>query len=646
MSDSASDPSALPRGYVRAVVLGVLVIPVNCLWVVRLERLMFGPYPSTISMFANVVFLLFVFAALNAGMRRALPRWAFSQREMLILYTMLSISTGLAGLDGVPTLNQLMTYPAWFGEGHPGVVAKPPIPGWLLIRDRDVLRGHFLGHSTFYTWPTIHAWIGPVAAWTLFICLLLFVAQGVNVLMRRQWADRERLTFPLVWLPLAMTDSNGAFYRNPLMWAGFSAAGGLSLLNGIAFLNPSLPSVNLGDLDLKPFLTARPWSGIDWLPVTFYPLAIGLGFLLPLDLLFSCWFFWLMWKMQLVVANAMAWDANPEYPYQKEQGVGAIIGLALLYLWTGRHALMDILRRAWAGEVDADSADPREAISERTTFAGVCLGLVGLVVFCTIAGMEAWVAILFLGLYLATLVVVTRIRAEMGSPVHDFHFMGPDQVLPRVYGAPALSQADLGFFTMGYAFTRAHRSDTMPVGLEGMQMARLRGVDPRWMLGAILLATAVGAVSSFWAFEHLAYQYGAAAAFNQGTGMSRESFSRLASWVGGGHDARPNTSAISAVCIGCLCVLSLAALRFRFWSFPLHPIGFAVSSSWAINLVWMPLLIAWVLKALTLRYSGLAGYRKMIPFFLGVILGDCVLGSTWGLISLLFGIRTYNFFGA
>jgi len=103
-----------------------------------------------------------------------------------------------------------------------------------------------LGHSTFYTWPTIHAWIGPVAAWTLFICLLLFVAQGVNVLMRRQWADRERLTFPLVWLPLAMTDSNGAFYRNPLMWAGFSAAGGLSLLNGIAFLNPSLPSVNLG----------------------------------------------------------------------------------------------------------------------------------------------------------------------------------------------------------------------------------------------------------------------------------------------------------------------------------------------------------------------------------------------------------------
>jgi len=103
-----------------------------------------------------------------------------------------------------------------------------------------------------------------------------------------------------------------------------------------------------------------------------------------------------MWKMQLVVANAMAWDANPEYPYQKEQGVGAIIGLALLYLWTGRHALMDILRRAWAGRWMPTAPIP-EAISERTTFAGVCLGLVGLVVFCTIAGMEAWVAILFLG---------------------------------------------------------------------------------------------------------------------------------------------------------------------------------------------------------------------------------------------------------
>ena len=33
----------------------------------------------------------------------------------------------------------------------------------------------------------------------------LLIAYGINVLVRRQWADRERLTFPIIWLPLEMT---------------------------------------------------------------------------------------------------------------------------------------------------------------------------------------------------------------------------------------------------------------------------------------------------------------------------------------------------------------------------------------------------------------------------------------------------------
>ena len=39
-----------------------------------------------------------------------------------------------------------------------------------------------------------------------------------------------------------------------------------------------LPGINVGITDLKPYFVAKPWNAIDWLPVTFYPLAIGLGF--------------------------------------------------------------------------------------------------------------------------------------------------------------------------------------------------------------------------------------------------------------------------------------------------------------------------------------------------------------------------------
>ena len=51
-------------------------------------------------------------------------------------------------------------------------------------------------------------------------------------------------------------------------------------------------------------------------------------------------------------------------------------------------------------------------------------------------------------------------------------------------------------------------------------------------------------------------------------------------------------------------------------------------------------------KGSTLRYGGLNTYRRFVPFFLGLVLGDCVMGSLWGLIGLLLGVRTYNFFGA
>src|ERR1043166_185733 len=75
----------------RAILLGALLIPFNAFWIVRLERVMYGPYPSTISLFANVIFLLFLLVGLNALCRRVMPRWAFSQGELLTLYTMLAI---------------------------------------------------------------------------------------------------------------------------------------------------------------------------------------------------------------------------------------------------------------------------------------------------------------------------------------------------------------------------------------------------------------------------------------------------------------------------------------------------------------------------------------------------------------------------
>lgn len=128
--------------------------------------------------------------------------------------------------------------------------------------------------------------------------------------------------------------------------------------------------------------------------------------------------------------------------------------------------------------------------------------------------------------------------------------------------------------------------------------------------------------------------------------MSQQAFTRLASWVNGGQDLHTHLMAVGAMGIGLAVTWALFFLRLRFWGFPLHPIGYAVSSSWSIHLVWLPAAIAWALKGIVMRYGGLRAYRQFLPFFLGLILGDCVVGALWGLVSVTFSIRTYNFFGA
>lgn len=626
----------------RAFLFGALLIPPNVFWIIRLERVQFGPYPSTLSLFPNAVFILLLLVALNALLRTRAQGPPFSQAELLTIYTMTAVSTGLAGLDGVTILSQMLPHGAWFGTvaGRWGNFLTA-FPDWLVVRDPDAVRGHYLGNTTFYTLSRLKAWAVPVAAWTAFVVALVWTAMCVNVLVRRQWQDRERLSFPVVWLPLQMSEPTHALFRSRLMWAGFALAAGLGTLNGIAFLNPSVPMIPLGTFDWKPFLTSKPWSAIDWLPTTLYPLAIGLGYLLPLDLLFSCWFFFLFWKAQMVVSNMYAWDVTPDFPFIREQGFGAVMGLAGFYVWTGRRSLAEAWRSAVLG-----SGSDGEALSYRAAFVGLALGLAALVGFCLLAGMTLWLALACFAIYFAIVLAILRIRAELGPPVHDFHFIGPDRMLPRALGVTGWRQPDLAMLSMFFFMNRAHRGDIAPVGLEGLYAAHKRGWSPGAMFWAVMLSAVLGTLSAFWAHEHQAYTLGAAAKFNQGFYQGQEAFDKLSGWVARSQDARPNVPAVWAMGAGLASCLGLMALRVRFVGFPLHPIGYAISSSWSIHLVWLPLLIAWCAKLLAMRYGGLATYRRLMPFFLGLVLGDCVQGCAWGLVSLLLNVRTYNFFGA
>ena len=91
--------------------------------------------------------------------------------------------------------------------------------------------------------------------------------------------------------------------------------------------------------------------------------------------------------------------------------------------------------------------------------------------------------------------------------------------------------------------------------------------------------------------------------------------------------------------------LLLTGLRSQLLWWPLHPVGLAVSSSWAMNYMWFPLFLAWLVKAALLRAGGLRAYRSALPFFFGLILGEFIVGSLWNLAGLVFGLEIYRFWG-
>lgn len=628
----------------RAVIVALILIPINNYWIFLTEIVRYAGHPTTISLFYNAVFVLLILVGLNAILRKVMPRWVFSQGELLTVYIMLNLASALAGHDMIQVLVPEIAYPAKFANPYNGWsnLIMPHLPSWLSVRDKEVVDAFFQGASTLYTKKTLLAWALPVLSWTLFIVVLLFVMLCMTVLLRKQWTEREKLTYPLVQLPLDVSGENTPFFRNRLLWAGAAIAIGIDIIQGLHVMYPSVPGIPIKEINLMQYITTYPWTAIGYCPVSFYPFGIGLGTLLPLDLSFSAWFFFIFWKAEVVIAAALGWNQIPQFPYVNEQSFGAYMGICFFALWTSRHHLKDVIAHVAHGKGEMD--DSGEPISYRAAGIGFIIGMLLLMAFAYAIGMSWWLVLAFFAIYIAMSIGITRMRAELGPPAHDLHMGGPDSILPALIGPGKLGAPNLVALSLMFWFNRAYRAHPMPFQLEGYKMAERASMHYRRLFFAMMAAVIVGTIAAFWAQLHVYYTLGAASKMAPPTVpliFGGEPFNRLDTWLKGSYAPTDNT--VWAVLVGLAFTLILNALRMRFVWFPFHPVGFAISSSWSMHQLWVCMLIAWLVKLLLLRYGGLRLYRSAVPFFLGLVLGECVMGSLWTIIGIALHTQTYAF---
>ncbi len=641
----------------RAWVIGLLLIPLLVFWVEYTEIVAEGPDLAAMSLPMAVVFALLLLIPLNLLVRRFAPRAALTQAELLLIYSMNVIAVYIGGIGSM----QFLT-PGLVGWKHFATPENKWADWFDLVRawavpNPSVVPAYYAGKASFFTPSILAGWAGAIGIWTVFLLVLLSCFYCIATLVRRQWVENEKLIFPIVQIPLEITRDGGdsPLWRNRLFWIGAGLPVVLESLAAIHFtLSPLVPYFPIkpeAALELDTNITTPPWNAMGYTTLAFYPLVIGLTFLLSLDVSFSCWFFYLFTKAESIGATAFgfrdpgAGPALSRIPYISEQGVGAFVGLALFSLWLARPHLRATWRRAFRGDRTVDDSD--EPLTYRAAWLGLFVTAAALVGFGVALGLSPLVSVLFFGLFLLLALCFTRIRAEAGLPWGQGPWGLSHGTLVNFGGTQSFSAQDLTAFAFLRWFDADMRCLAQPAELEAMKMASAsqpRPLNPRHLTAALFAAAVVGALAAWASCLGLYYHYGAdSARLDQWrSAQGHYPFDDLQGWL---NNATPvDRPRITAAVVGLVVVAVLSALRTRFVWWPLHPIGYAVGNTDTMTWIWFPTLLGWLFKTTILRYGGVKLYRQALPFFLGLVLGDYAVSGVWALVFLAFHLHGYRTF--
>jgi len=101
------------------------------------------------------------------------------------------------------------------------------------------------------------------------------------------------------------------------------------------------------------------------------------------------------------------------------------------------------------------------------------------------------------------------------------------------------------------------------------------------------------------------------------------------------------TSSLTALIfftVGISVTTGLIVMRSLYWWWPFYPLGYALSASWSLIVFWFPILVAWLIKTLILKYGGIGRYLWLRPFFLGLIFGEFSMAVVWTAVSWVWGV--------
>jgi hypothetical protein len=249
-----------------------------------------------------------------------------------------------------------------------------------------------------------------------------------------------------------------------------------------------------------------------------------------------------------------------------------------------------------------------------------------------------------LAIYLIFSTTITRMRAEAGPA----WTMGPDcnaiQTLITPIGTAGFTPRSLVAMAFFNWFSAEMRCDPMPGQLESMKMAQSARIKQRAVMILMIAAIIAGIAAGFWFCLKVWYTYGAESAYVEPwrTSMGKTPFVQALGRIQ--NPVKPDYAGTGAMIFGACFTILLSYIRQKCLWFPFHPAGYVLANTGTMYWLWCPFLIAWACKVIIIKYGGMKMYRKALPFFLGLVLGDYVISSLWALAGFLLRISIYRCF--
>lgn len=681
---------------VRAAAIGVVCVAAVSVIVTLSELIVASIRLGYLALPPVSLAVLMIVLWCGRGLSRILRgRFALAKHELITVYVMCLVGAMVSSHGLLQKIFPLLVTPNYDANksNNWARLFFPNIPHWIVpwnpagIAKQDVAKFFYerLPNGAAVPW---HAWVVPLVVWGGFFALVIFCFLCLAAIVQRQWIANEKLTFPLVQLPLEMiegVDSAGKpLARNPLIWIGIAVPVVIYSIDWLHQFQPTVPNIPLAfDLGQSLGGAGRPWNQIDATLLVFSSAAIGFFYLLPTDILLSIWFFFILCRVQQMVAVQFDMD-TPRMPkqdvflFQGYQSMAAYFVLVGYFVWIARRHLRSVWREATgkpsqpgaevpgyklkecpsgteernkatgasAGSSNKLNVDNRERdvlssslLPMRVAVWGLFGALVAAAGMLVAMGMSPMFAVLEMVASVVVIgLVMARSTAEAGmlmtevtwAPVDVYalfgsvHALGPQTLTIAAFADHAVAHDQRGLLLCGML-------DSAKLG-EG---ANMRG---RSILGALALGIVIAIAVAGPLQLVLPYTWGGQKMDYWMENLSPQSqFLRYAAAMTPPAAGQTTASwqAPLFFAIGAVVTLFLTAMRSAFYWWPLHPLGYALAGSFSTILFWFPCLIAWLLKSLTLRYFGIGGFQRARPFFLGLILGEFGMAFLAGLVTVI-----------